>query len=124
MNALGYRLDGVIGKGKGRTVYGTDDPQVAVKVARQGEEYVNRIEYTIWHQADPSVTVWLVPVLAISEGDAFLAVRRGRRIAKSRVPKPPPWLIDAKPSNWVEIDGRVLLADFGQRQMLERLVPC
>lgn len=85
-----------------------------VKVARDKEGVdCNRREWRIWHTADRIRNI-IVPCIDISTDGTRLIQKRGRPVKK--VP-PYPRIIEGcnvdHPKQWVEIEGRVLLADYG-----------
>ncbi len=91
------------------------DPDAVIKVAHRhmGGKH-GRMEWTIWNNAPPEIKEWLVPCVSIHEKGAYLVMRRGKPVEKAPADFPYKDLVhdwkDAR--NWVEIDGKSLLADY------------
>ncbi len=109
-----------IGSGKARDVYALDEDTV-VKVARCEEGVdCNRREWRIWHTAS-RIRKILVPCIDISEDGKKLIQKRGKPV--DDVPAFPRILSGCNveyPKQWVEIQGRALLADYGCPRLDER----
>ncbi len=116
------QLDKVVGCGVSRSVWKTPDGR-AVKLAHRFDNgAANRIEWVIWHHAEPELKKILVPPISIHENGIYMVVTLGDPIRKNEVPKNiPPYLTDVKTANWVRIAGRVLLADYAQFGVLTHL---
>ena len=113
--ALGYKIGRKLGEGKGRIAYATSDPRVAIKKDKQGGR-ANLLEACIWRNAPASLRSVLAPVIAVSDGGEWLAMRRATRY---RGPEPHghKWLKDRKSCNWGWIDGRLFLIDYAHQEV-------
>jgi hypothetical protein len=116
------RLHKVIGCGKSRSVWLSLN-NTAVKVAHRFHNgTTNRMEWVIWHNAEPDLKKMLVKPISIHENGIYMVVTLGEPIKKHEIPKNiPPYITDTKASNWVKINGVVLLADYAQGGVVSHL---
>ena len=121
------RLGNEIGRGGSRICYALDDrPGYVVKIPhgrnRKRHQY-NVIEGRIWSHAPDDLREWLVPVSSYCPNGEWLIMERGEPITDEQRPKSAHrWLHDwRKVNNWVEIRGRVLLCDYGQRHIAKHM---
>ncbi len=106
-----------IGAGYHRAVFAhKKDPTLVIKVAhRHLSGHRNRMEWEVWQKAPEYIKKHLVPCVSISDDGVYLVCKRGDAVQK--IKKYPRGFRksygDTKtPTNWVKIDGRLLLADY------------
>ncbi len=117
-----------IGGGCRRLVYvHKEDPSLVIKVYRDKSFFVkhpqwkhpehNVREYENWLLSQKKgVSEWLAPCVTISDCGIYLVQVRGTSVQK--IPhKVPGWIMSqgdyTYAANWVEIDGRTVLSDYG-----------
>ncbi len=106
-----------IGAGWHRAVFiHKKNPTLVIKVAHRhltGER--NRMEWEVWHNAPAYIKKHLVPCVEISDDGIYLVCERGEAV--SEIKKYPHAFRKSRgdtktPTNWVKIDGKLLLADY------------
>lgn len=126
----GIKLGPEIGRGGSRAVYAIEDrPGYVVKVPhgrRNKRHRYNLYEANIWAHAPDDLREWLVPVEAFCPEGQWLIMRQGVPItAEQRPAKVHRHLHDwRKIDNWVILDDRVLLCDYGQKFIFKALKIC
>ena len=106
-----------------------DRPGYVVKllVARKADRgKSNLYEATVWKKAPDDLRKWLVPVEDYDPAGQWLIMRKGERINADDRPRHCPTSLHdwRKVDNWVRLDGKVLLCDYGQRYILRSLRIC
>ena len=120
-----------IGTGAHRKVYVFKyNPDWVVKVAREsmGElmrskgtprngKFSNRNEMDVWKIANEDFRKWFAPSIWLSKDASILLMQRGsscdRRVSKLK------WYRDRKAGNWVIINDRAVICDYGQKPILD-----
>ncbi len=114
----------LIGAGWHRCVFPyKNNPSLVVKIMhRHLSNRRNRMEWEIWNNAPENIKKWLAPCVSISDDGMYLVQQRGDPVGD--IPKDRPkefFLYDmGAPENWVEINGKVLLADYSNNYMYRR----
>lgn len=116
------KLHKVLGCGKTRSVWLTSDKN-ALKLSHIFHNgTTNRMEWAIWHHAEPELKKILVPPISIHENGIYMVVTLGEPIKRNEVPKIfPSFITDPKSSNWVRVGNKILLADYAQGGIVTHL---
>ncbi len=111
-----------IASGAFRDVYiHAADPGLVVKEQKDLRQEHNRREHRIWTERK-ELHQWLVPVLKISHCGRWLVAPRGEPIGSGEVPQTSPKVLtDKGRKNWVRLNGKVLLCDYGQPKTFKKI---
>lgn len=106
-------------KGNRRKVYQHQtDPSLIIKELIKPKDDHNEVEYQNWLWAvENNYEEWLAPCLWLSEDGQYLCQAKGS--PTKAPPVFPAWIRGCRDfnsdTNWVEIDGRTVFADYGDR---------
>ena len=122
----------LMGNGAERYVYvHPDDSSLVVKILKDKKEEDNRlsifqnannIEWFIW-ETFPDLRKWLVPCVDMTLDGKQLIMKRGRSITpvQRKSIKVPSCFVDHKTKNCIQIDGKILVCDYGCVGVLKKL---
>jgi hypothetical protein len=115
----------ILGVGRHRVVWeDPDNPDCVIKVSHRHQDgSQNRNEWRLWHESPGHIKHHLAPCVWISDCGHYLKQRRGEP-ADRRPDSYPAELVDAKPANWVIIDGRMVMCDYGHGEILRVVLGC
>jgi hypothetical protein len=117
------KLGPKIGSGGSRIVY-EGAPGFVIKVpSSANRKHYNRIEALIWQNAPEDLRAWLVPVIDSHPSGDWLIMPRGEPIQDADRPKSTHKALHdwRKVNNWVRLNGKVLLCDYGQKNIAKAI---
>lgn len=113
----------LVGAGWERAVFRhKKDKKLVIKVThRHLSNEGNKMEWAIWNNAPDHIKKWLVPCVSIHDDGAYLVCARGKEVDKAPVNNPFSAIFHdmMMPENWVNINGKTLLADYANKAMYD-----